>query len=152
MPNFSNTLNESTSRTIAPVATSAYSRTVLGIHTAGYPNFFIMGGYQAFFAFNLTDVLNSQGEHIAECIDYVRRNGIHSMDPTPAIEDWWVDKVIENRGKTNRNKECTPGYYNFEGQENRRQDGNYNGTMKQYLDHMSEIRDKMSEHFAFTER
>jgi len=127
-------------------------RTVLGIHTAGYPNFFIMGGYQAFFAFNLTDVLNSQGEHIAECIDYVRRNGIHSMDPTPAIEDWWVDKVIENRGKTNRNKECTPGYYNFEGQENRRQDGNYNGSMREYLDFMSEVRDAMTENFVLTSR
>ncbi len=127
-------------------------RTVLGIHTSGYPNFFIMGGYQAFFAFNLTDVLNSQGEHIAECIDYVRRNGVHSMDPTLEIEDWWVEKVIENRGKTTRNRDCTPGYYNFEGQENRRQDGNYNGGMQEYLDFMSEVRDRMTENFVLTTR
>ncbi len=127
-------------------------RTVLGIHTHGFPNFFVMGGYQAFFAFNLTDVLNSQGEHIAECIDYVRRNGIHSMDPTPEIEEWWVQKVIENRGKTNRNKECTPGYYNFEGEFNRRQDGNYNGGFHAYIDHMSEVRDSMTENFLLTTR
>jgi cation diffusion facilitator CzcD-associated flavoprotein CzcO len=127
-------------------------RTVLGIHTAGFPNFFIMGGYQAFFAFNLTDVLNSQGEHIAECIDYVRNEGIHSIDPTPEIEEWWVQQVIENRGKTNRNKECTPGYYNFEGADNRRQDGNFNGTMKQYLDFMAGVRSEMTENFVLTTR
>ena len=127
-------------------------RTLLGIHSHGYPNLFIMGGYQAFFAFNLTDVLNSQGEHIAECIDFVRQNQIHSLDCTYDAEERWVQEVIAHRGKTSRNRDCTPGYYNFEGAENRRQDGNYNGTMKQYLDHMSEIRDKMSEHFAFTHR
>ncbi len=125
-------------------------RTVLGIHSHGFPNLFIMGGLQAFFAFNLTDVLNCQGEHIAECIDYMRRNHILSMDPTSEIEEWWVQKVIENRGKTSRNRDCTPGYYNFEGAENRRQDGNYNGSMREYLDYMAEVRDHMAENFEFS--
>ena len=31
-------------------------RTLLGIHSHGYPNLFIMGGYQASFRFNLTDL------------------------------------------------------------------------------------------------
>ena len=91
-------------------------RTVLGIHSHGYPNLFIMGGYQATFRFNLTDVLQTQGDHIAACIDHARRNGHHSMDPTPEIEEWWVQEVIANRGKTTRAADCTPGYYNFEGQ------------------------------------
>ena len=38
-----------------------------------------------------------------------------------------MQEVIAHRGKTNRNADCTPGYYNFEGEFNRRQDGNYNG-------------------------
>ena len=127
-------------------------RTLLGIHTAGYPNLFIMGGYQAFFAFNLTDVLNSQGEHIAECIDFVRRGGLQTMDCLPEAEEWWVQQVIANRGKTTRNRDCTPGYYNFEGAENRRQDGNFNGNIKQYLGFMAHARENMSENFAFTQR
>ena len=127
-------------------------RTVLGIHSCGYPNFFVMGGYQAFFAFNLTDVLNCQGEHIAECIDYVRQKGIHSLEPTPEIEEWWVQKVIENRGKTSRNKDCTPGYYNFEGAENRRQDGNFNGSMQQYLDFMADVRAEIGANFELVRR
>jgi cation diffusion facilitator CzcD-associated flavoprotein CzcO len=124
-------------------------RTLLGIHTHGYPNLFIMGGYQASFQFNLTDMLQTQGDHIAECIDYVRKHGYHAMDPTGEAEEWWVNEVIKHRGKTNRNAECTPGYYNFEGESNRRQDGNYNGGFRQYFTHQGEVRAKMAENFEF---
>ena len=127
-------------------------RTLLGIHTQGYPNLFIMGGYQASFQFNLTDMLQTQGDHIAECIDYVRKNGYHSLDPTPQAEEWWVQEVIEHRGKTNRNAECTPGYYNFEGESNRRQDGNYNGGFQTYFNHQGFVREKMGENFVFVKK
>ncbi len=124
-------------------------RTVFGIHSAGYPNLFIMGGYQASFQFNLTFMLQTQGKHIAECIKYVRDNSFTTIDAKTETEQWWVDEVIRHRGKTNRNKECTPGYYNFEGEENRRQDGNYNGGFYQYFMHMTETKQDMEQHFAF---
>ncbi|MEM9650497.1 MAG: monooxygenase, partial [Actinomycetota bacterium] len=128
-------------------------RTVFGIHSSGFPNLFIMGGYQAPFQFNLTDMLQTQGDHIAACIDHVRSNGLHSIDPTPEMEEWWVQQVIDHRGKTNRNKECTPGYYNFEGQFNRRQDGNYNAGILTYVEHMTDVREnRMDEAFRFTAR
>ncbi|MBV9419944.1 MAG: hypothetical protein JO348_09240, partial [Alphaproteobacteria bacterium] len=47
------------------------------------------------------------------------------------------------------NSECTPGYYNFEGEFNRRQDGNYNGGFRQYHEHMNRIRDELANHFLF---
>ena len=125
-------------------------RTVLGIHTHGYPNMFIMGGYQASFNFNLTDVLQAQGDHIAACIDYARTNGHGTMDCTAESEQWWVEEVIAHRGKTSRNAECTPGYYNFEGEFNRRQDGNYNGGFPKYGAHMKEVRADMEKHFIFS--
>ncbi len=125
-------------------------RTLLGIHSNGYPNLFVMGGYQASFQFNLTDLLQSQGDHIANCIDYVRDNGYETIDVTRESEEWWVQEVIAHRGKTNRNQECTPGYYNFEGAENRRQDGNYNAGFPRYLDHIADIESAMEEHFIFT--
>ena len=124
-------------------------RTVFGIHSHGYPNLFVMGGYQASFQFNLTFILGTQGGHIAECIDYVRRNGHTTIDAAPDTEQWWVDEVIKNRGRTNRNKECTPGYYNFEGENQRRQDGNYNGTFLQYFTHMTDVRKEMERHYRF---
>ncbi|MGH1489383.1 MAG: hypothetical protein ACRBK7_08335, partial [Acidimicrobiales bacterium] len=98
----------------------------------------------------LTDLLQSQGDHISTCIAYARENGYDTIDVEPETEEWWVQEVIAHRGKTNRNQECTPGYYNFEGQENRRQDGNYNGGFPLYLDHIAEIESKMDEHFIFT--
>ena len=124
-------------------------RTLLGIHTEGYPNLFVMGGYQASFQFNLTDVLNCQGEHIADVIDYTRKHGYKTVDATPDAEEWWVQEVIANRGKTNRSEECTPGYYNFEGQHQRRQDGNYNGGFRKYYDHMANVREHMATRFKF---
>jgi cation diffusion facilitator CzcD-associated flavoprotein CzcO len=126
-------------------------RTVLGIHSHGYPNLFIMGGYQATFRFNLTDVLQTQGDHIAACIDHARRNGHHSMDATPEIEEWWVQEVIANRGKTTRAADCTPGYYNFEGQFQRRQDGNFNGSYPKYVAHARDVLANIEKNFVFTE-
>ena len=124
-------------------------RTLFGVHTHGYPNLFIMGGYQASFQFNLTFMLQTQGDHIAECIAYARERGYAEIDVSPKSEEWWVQEVIEHRGKTSRNQDCTPGYYNFEGELNRRQDGNYNGGFAQYYDHMRSIRGAFDEHFVF---
>lgn len=127
-------------------------RTLLGIHSKGYPNFFIMGGYQASYQFNLTDMLQTQGDHIADCIDYVRKNGYHALDPTEDSEEMWVQEVIKHRGKTSRNQDCTPGYYNFEGEVNRRQDGNYNGTFRSYVNQQARVRERISEMFTLSRK
>jgi cation diffusion facilitator CzcD-associated flavoprotein CzcO len=125
-------------------------RTLFGVHTHGYPNLFIMGGYQASFQFNLTFMLQCQGDHIAACIAHARERGYAEIDVSPQTEEWWVQEVIAHRGKTSRNADCTPGYYNFEGEFNRRQDGNYNGGFAQYYDHMQSIRGELEKHFLFS--
>ncbi len=111
-----------------------------------------MGGYQASFQFNLTEMLQTQGDHIAACIDHVRRNGHQTLDVTNEAEEWWVQEVIKHRGKTNRSEECTPGYYNFEGNEQRRQDGNYNGGFRQYFESQGQVRENMAENFHLASR
>jgi cation diffusion facilitator CzcD-associated flavoprotein CzcO len=125
-------------------------RTLFGVHTHGFPNLFIMGGYQASFQFNLTFMLQTQGDHIAECIRLARDGGYREIDVSPQTEAWWVQEVIAHRGKTSRNSDCTPGYYNFEGEFNRRQDGNYNGGFQQYYEHMKAIRSELPKHFLFS--
>ena len=62
-----------------------------------------------------------------------------------------MQEVIAHRGKTNRNPECTPGYYNFEGEFNRRQDGNYNGGFPKYYAHLGGVREEIERHFAFND-
>ncbi len=125
-------------------------RTLVGIHTHGFPNMFIMGGYQASFQFNLTDLLQVQGDHIANCIAYVRDHELATIDCTTEAEESWVQEVIAHRGKTTRNQDCTPGYYNFEGEDNRRQDGNYNGGFPAYIDHIGELEQHFDESFEFS--
>ena len=99
-----------------------------------------MGGYQASFQFNLTVMLQTQGDHIAACIDYVRRNGHDTIDVDAG------DRGVVGAGSHRASRqdqpqpECTPGYYNFEGEFNRRQDGNYNGGFPQYFEHMARPR------------
>ena len=124
-------------------------RTVFGVHSQGYPNLFIMGGYQANFQFNLTFMLQTQAEYIVDCVQYTRENGHKTIDPTYDTEQWWVDEVISNRARTNRNKECTPGYYNFEGEDQRKQDGNYNGSFLQYYEHMQSLKADLPKYFDF---
>ena len=75
-----------------------------------------------------------------------RRNGYHSIDVTPEAEEWWVQEVIHHRGKTSRNEDCTPGYYNFEGEFQRRQDGNYNGSYPEYIAHTKSVFERIEEH------
>ena len=127
-------------------------RTLVGIHSHGYPNLFIMGGYQISTLFNLTDVFQIQADHIAKCIDYTRTHGHQTLDATEDAEEGWVQEVIANRGKTSRNADCTPGYYNFEGEEQRRQDGNYNGSFPQYISHVEDVFAKIEDNFVFTTR
>jgi cyclohexanone monooxygenase len=124
-------------------------RTLLGIHSRGYPNLFIMGGYQASFQFNLTFMLQTQGDHIADCIARTRRSGRRTIQVRAQTEEWWVQEVIAHRGKTTRNQDCTPGYYNFEGEFNRRQDGNYNGGFQAYFDHMKAVEADFDAAFEF---
>jgi cyclohexanone monooxygenase len=127
-------------------------RTLLGVQSEGYPNLFIMGGLQASFQFNYTDIAEAQGQYIAECIKYARSHGYASIDVTPKAEEWWVQEVIEHRGKTTFNQDCTPGYYNFEGEFQRRQDGNYNGGFFQYCRNLKEVNSRMEAHFNFINR
>jgi hypothetical protein len=62
----------------------------------------------------------------------------------------WVGQVITNRGKSAYAANCTPGYYNFEGEAQRRQDGNYNGGINKYYEHLEAVggsAEGLSRHF-----
>jgi hypothetical protein len=97
-----------------------------------------MAGLQAAFAFNLTDVLQMQGDYIAACIKHVTGQGFRVMEVTEQAEADWVQEVISKRGRTEFSRNCTPGYYNFEGEEGHRQDGIYTGALWEYREWMKD--------------
>jgi cation diffusion facilitator CzcD-associated flavoprotein CzcO len=122
-------------------------KTLLGIHSHGYPNLFVMAGLQASFQFNLTDVLQVQGDHIAACISFLREHGLHRMDVTEQAEADWVAEVVARRGRTNFNESCTPGYYNHEGEKGHRQDGIYTGGFPRYHKWMRATEEQPEQYF-----
>jgi cyclohexanone monooxygenase len=103
--------------------------TLYGMQTRGFPNCFIVGLAQVGGSANITHVLEVQSRHIAHIIHSTIERGACTVDVTQEAEDAWVQTVV-NASMANISflENCTPGYYNNEGQPNGeliRQNGAY---------------------------
>ena len=96
-------------------------RTLHGFQSRGFPNCFFMGVTQGTFTANYPHMLNEQSIHIAYLIGHARNNNFHHLEPSLAAEDGWVD-TIKQMAHFNMTfqSQCTPGFYNNEGQINSR--------------------------------
>ena len=92
-------------------------RTLHGFQTNGFPNCFFMGVTQGGFTANFPHMLNEQSLHIAYMVSEVMEGNASCLEPSVAGEDEWVD-TIKRMSMFNQKflEECTPGYYNNEGQ------------------------------------
>ena len=62
-------------------------------------------------------MLNEQSKHIAYLIGECQARQAREVEPTEAAEAAWVQEVIDSAILRQRfQEECTPGYYNNEGQ------------------------------------
>jgi cyclohexanone monooxygenase len=96
-------------------------RTLHGLHTRGFPNCFIMGPQQSGFTVNFPHMLDEQARHIAYVIGETIERGATTVETTAEAEEAWVQRVISSAVMSlNFLKECTPGYYNNEGQVSQR--------------------------------
>jgi cyclohexanone monooxygenase len=71
-------------------------RTYLGLMSEGFPNLFVITGPGS--PSVLSNMIVSIEQHvdwIADCLDYMRANGLDCMEATRAAEDNWVDHVNE---------------------------------------------------------
>jgi cyclohexanone monooxygenase len=88
-----------------------------GFHTRGFPNLFVISVVQSGFAANFVHMLNEQSKHIGYIVKTCKERGIKSVEVTQEAVDAWVNKIIEGSWlSAGFQKECTPGYYNLEGQ------------------------------------
>ena len=91
-------------------------RTLHGLSSHGFPNWFFIGVNQNAFSINMTAMFDDQASHIAYIIDEVLKRGRAVADVTPEAEEAWVTEI---RGLAFANRafleSCTPGYYNNEG-------------------------------------
>ncbi len=96
-------------------------RTLHGIMAHGFPNHFATGFVQGGVTAATTLMYEQQADHIAYIIAEAQTRGATRVEPTAAAEEGWVQTIrahsIDNSTFTT---ECTPGYYNSEGEPNGR--------------------------------
>lgn len=100
-------------------------RTMHGMHMHGFPNLFLMSIGQSANTVNYTHVLDEQAIHLAYIVARAREIGAVTVEVSAEAEEAWVDAC---RGQTNNRgffEDCTPGYYNNEGQARNPQNGPY---------------------------
>ncbi len=92
-----------------------------GIQSRGFPNCFLMHMNQAAFTANFPHLLEELTTHIAHIIGQTIESGSKTVEVAEAAEKAWVETILEKglgaMGALGSN-ECTPGYYNNEGQPN----------------------------------
>jgi cyclohexanone monooxygenase len=91
-------------------------RTLHGMYTHGFPNFFVIGPAQAGVAVNYCHTAEEQASHIAYVVSQCVERGIGAIQPTQQAEDAWVESILATAGARRGFLEsCTPGYLNYEG-------------------------------------
>lgn len=93
-------------------------RTKHGIHVHGFPNAFIVQPTQgANLISNVPHNLTESGRTIATVIKHALDLGHREVEVTREAEHAWVELLLSGPGRMIGSQECTPGYYNNEGQE-----------------------------------
>ena len=95
-------------------------RTLHGFYSNGFPNLIHLASFQAASSVNMVHMLLEKATHIAAVLAGARDRGVHRVEPTVAAEAAWAAEIAATAHDTYEfTKECTPGYYNGEGQPRR---------------------------------
>jgi cyclohexanone monooxygenase len=93
-------------------------RTKHGIHVHGFPNAFIVQPTQgANLISNVPHNLTEAGKTIAMTIKHAVDNGFKEIEVSQAAEEAWIERLMQGMGRMMGAPDCTPGYYNNEGQD-----------------------------------
>ena len=92
-------------------------RTLHGLSSHGFPNWFTIGINQNGLSPNMTAMFDDQAVHVSYIIDEMGKRGKTQIEPSAEAEDAWVQQIVAlaGTGATAFLQECTPGYYNREG-------------------------------------
>jgi cyclohexanone monooxygenase len=120
------------------------ARTLWGMQTRGFPNFFLMSLLQSGVSINYMHIADAQTCYIAAVIAHCLKEGVATVEPSEAAENAWVDRVVELAAARKAFLEaCTPGYFSAEGQSPPEYELNipFGGGPHEYLDLVSAARD-----------
>ena len=95
-------------------------RTLHGWVSRGFPNLFQLGSTQNAVAVNFAHILEEQAEHVAAVVAEAEKRGA-LVEPTAEAEEAWVETIQARSVNMHAfQAECTPGYYNLEGNPKKR--------------------------------
>jgi cyclohexanone monooxygenase len=88
-----------------------------GMHVHGFPNLFVVGPNQAGnLISNIPHNLVEAARTIAAIVGHATELGATEVETTAEAEDEWMDKLMAAGRTFGGSADCTPGYYNNEGQ------------------------------------
>lgn len=100
-------------------------RTFHGVMTHGFPNLYLMGLNQGGLNSTLTYNFEEQARHISHIVRAAQARGIKTVEPTRAAQDAYVQHIRDTEiDRTEWIRECTPSYFNNEGQPDVDENGN----------------------------
>jgi cyclohexanone monooxygenase len=93
-------------------------RTLHGLQVHRFPNLFIVQLSQAAALIsNVPHNFTEGGLNIAAVVQHTVEGGFATVEPTAEAEEAWVRHIVSGMGaNVLANADCTPGYYNNEGQ------------------------------------
>jgi cyclohexanone monooxygenase len=92
-------------------------RSMHGVHVHGFPNaFMVQLGQGGNFVANVPHNLNDAAKTVAAVVAHATRNGFDTVEVAKDAEDAWMEQLTPNPVMTSFLADCTPGYYNNEGQ------------------------------------
>jgi cation diffusion facilitator CzcD-associated flavoprotein CzcO len=92
-------------------------RTMHGVHVHGFPNaFHVQLGQGGNFVANVPHNLSDAARTVAAVVSHVIDSGSDTVEVTKQAEDAWMELLAPNPVMTSFLADCTPGYYNNEGQ------------------------------------
>jgi cation diffusion facilitator CzcD-associated flavoprotein CzcO len=89
-----------------------------GIHVHGFPNaFFVQPTQGANLISNVPHNLTEAARTIAVMVRHALDHGHREIEVSDAAENEWIDLLRNSPGRMTSSPDCTPGYYNNEGQD-----------------------------------
>ncbi|UTP41222.1 NAD(P)/FAD-dependent oxidoreductase [Phenylobacterium sp. LH3H17] len=89
-----------------------------GIHVHGFPNaFFVQPTQGANLISNVPHNLTESGKTIAMTVKHALDHGYSQVEVTEEAQGKWVELLLTGMGRMLGAPDCTPGYYNNEGQD-----------------------------------
>lgn len=120
-------------------------RTFFGVTIDGFPNCFLLGRTQTGASLNLLYGIQLQIDHVVKMISEAESRGANSMEPTAEAVDAFLEDFRSHKRDAERFwSECTPGFFNNEGNTNKKNGfftDSYGGGLRKFFNNFQAWRD-----------